>query len=209
VHRLIAAPGTPKALVTPSFSITSTAAIAAFIFAIASLLEGGFEADSLPGWSTTVRTRTAPAGDLRYSAPESPGRARRWSNAGLMERVQALRLFVRVVDLGLFSKAAAECGIGQAAATKQVAQLERHLGARLLHRSTHGVSPTEVPADRARRADRQRGPGRRPLVAHRRGRPYVTRRQRRQLSMSAPARPSRRARGAPPCGPAPGAGVRR
>ena len=31
---LIAAPGTPKACVMPSFSITSTAAIAAFIFAI-------------------------------------------------------------------------------------------------------------------------------------------------------------------------------
>jgi DNA-binding transcriptional LysR family regulator len=61
-----------------------------------------------------------------------------------MERMQALRLFVRVVDLGSFSKAAAEAGIGQPAATKQVAQLERQLGARLLHRSTHGVSPTEV-----------------------------------------------------------------
>jgi hypothetical protein len=31
---LIAAPGTPKACVTPSFSITNTAAIAAFIFAM-------------------------------------------------------------------------------------------------------------------------------------------------------------------------------
>lgn len=61
-----------------------------------------------------------------------------------MERIQALRLYVRVVDLGSFSKAAAEVGIGQPAATKQVAQLEQHLGARLLHRSTHGISPTEV-----------------------------------------------------------------
>ena len=61
-----------------------------------------------------------------------------------MERIQALRLFVRVVDLGSFSKAAGELGIGQPAATKQVAQLERQLGARLLHRSTQGVSPTEV-----------------------------------------------------------------
>jgi len=31
---LIAAPGTPKAWVMPSFSITSTAAVVAFIFAI-------------------------------------------------------------------------------------------------------------------------------------------------------------------------------
>ena len=52
-----------------------------------------------------------------------------------MDRLQALRLFVRVVDLGSFSKAAADLGIGQPTATKQVAQLEQQLGARLLHRS--------------------------------------------------------------------------
>ena len=61
-----------------------------------------------------------------------------------MERIQALQVFVRVVDLGSFSKAAKEAGIGQPAVTKQVAALERQLGARLLHRSTHGVAPTEV-----------------------------------------------------------------
>lgn len=61
-----------------------------------------------------------------------------------MERLQAIRLFVRVVDLGSFSKAAAELGIGQPAATKQVRRMEAQLGARLLHRSTHGVTPTEI-----------------------------------------------------------------
>lgn len=61
-----------------------------------------------------------------------------------MDRVQAVRLFIRVVDLGSFSKAAADLGIGQPAATKIVAALEKQLGARLLHRSTHGVTPTEV-----------------------------------------------------------------
>ena len=61
-----------------------------------------------------------------------------------MERMQDVRLFIRVVDLGSFSRAAAELGIGQPAATKQIAQMERRLGARLLHRSTHGVSPTEI-----------------------------------------------------------------
>lgn len=58
--------------------------------------------------------------------------------------IQALRLFVRVVELGSFSRAAAELGIGQPAATKQVARLEAQLGARLLHRTTRGVSPTEI-----------------------------------------------------------------
>jgi len=63
-----------------------------------------------------------------------------------MDRIQAVRLFVRVVELGSFSKAAAELGIGQPAATKQVARMEQQLGVRLLHRSTHGVTATEIGA---------------------------------------------------------------
>jgi DNA-binding transcriptional LysR family regulator len=61
-----------------------------------------------------------------------------------MDRIQTLRLYLRVVDLGSFSKAAADLGIGQPTATKLVAQLEKRLDARLLHRSTHGVTPTEI-----------------------------------------------------------------
>jgi len=61
-----------------------------------------------------------------------------------MDRIQGVRLFIRVVDLGSFSKAAAELGIGQPAATKLVARLEASLGARLLHRSTRGVTATEI-----------------------------------------------------------------
>lgn len=63
-----------------------------------------------------------------------------------MDRFQAVRLFTRVVDLGSFSKAAADLGIGQPSATKMVALLEKQLGSRLLHRSTHGVTPTEIGA---------------------------------------------------------------
>ena len=63
-----------------------------------------------------------------------------------MDRFQAVRLFIRVVDLGSFSKAAADLGIGQPSATKMVALLEKQLGSRLLHRSTHGVTPTEIGA---------------------------------------------------------------
>ncbi len=61
-----------------------------------------------------------------------------------MDRIQGVKLYIRVVDLGSFSKAAADMGIGQPSATKLVAQLEAQLGARLLHRSTHGVTPTEI-----------------------------------------------------------------
>lgn len=61
-----------------------------------------------------------------------------------MDRIQSLRLFVRLVDLGSFSKAAADLGVGQPTATKMLAQLEKRLGARLLHRTTRGVAPTEI-----------------------------------------------------------------
>lgn len=61
-----------------------------------------------------------------------------------MDRIQAIQLYIRVVDLGSFSKAAVDMGIGQPSATKLVAQLEKRLGSRLLHRSTHGVTPTEI-----------------------------------------------------------------
>jgi DNA-binding transcriptional LysR family regulator len=63
-----------------------------------------------------------------------------------MDRVTAVQLFIRVVETGSFSKAAAELGITQPTATKAVAATEKRLGARLLHRSTRGVTPTEVGA---------------------------------------------------------------
>ncbi len=63
-----------------------------------------------------------------------------------MDTVTGLRLFIRVVETGSFSKASAGLGITQPTATKHVAALEKRLGARLLHRSTRGVTPTEVGA---------------------------------------------------------------
>lgn len=61
-----------------------------------------------------------------------------------MDRLAGLDLFVRVVETGSFSKAAQELGIAQSTATKAVAAMEQRLGARLLHRSTRGITPTEV-----------------------------------------------------------------
>ena len=63
-----------------------------------------------------------------------------------MDSVTGLRLFIRVVETGSFSKASADLGITQPTATKHVAALEQRLGARLLHRSTRGVTTTEVGA---------------------------------------------------------------
>jgi len=63
-----------------------------------------------------------------------------------MDRVTGIHLYLRVVESGSFSKAAADLGVTQPTATKHVAALEAKLGARLLHRSTRGVTPTEVGA---------------------------------------------------------------
>ncbi|WP_029527701.1 LysR family transcriptional regulator, partial [Polaromonas glacialis] len=63
-----------------------------------------------------------------------------------MDRVTGIALFIRVVETGSFSKAAGETGITQPTATKAVAAMEQRLGARLLHRSTRGVTLTEVGA---------------------------------------------------------------
>jgi len=61
-----------------------------------------------------------------------------------MDRVQGISLFIRVVETGSFSKAAEDLGITQPTATKFVASMEKRLGALLLHRSTRGVTPTEI-----------------------------------------------------------------
>lgn len=63
-----------------------------------------------------------------------------------MDTVAGIRLFIRVVETGSFSKASASVGLTQPTATKHVAALEARLGARLLHRSTRGVTPTELGA---------------------------------------------------------------
>jgi DNA-binding transcriptional LysR family regulator len=63
-----------------------------------------------------------------------------------MDSLAGLRLFIRVVETGSFSKASADLGITQPTATKHVAALEKKLKARLFHRSTRGVTPTEVGA---------------------------------------------------------------
>jgi DNA-binding transcriptional LysR family regulator len=63
-----------------------------------------------------------------------------------MDTVAGLQLFIRVVETGSFSKASADLGVTQPTATKYVAALEKRLGARLFHRSTRGVTPTEVGA---------------------------------------------------------------
>lgn len=61
-----------------------------------------------------------------------------------MDRIAANQLYVRVVETGSFSKAAADLGITQPTVTKTIAALEKRVGARLLNRNTRGVSPTDI-----------------------------------------------------------------
>lgn len=61
-----------------------------------------------------------------------------------MDRLQAMEMFVRVVETGSFSKAAGEFATTQPTVTKQVAAIEARLKVRLLNRNTRGVSLTEA-----------------------------------------------------------------
>src|SRR4051812_26815766 len=61
-----------------------------------------------------------------------------------MDQVDALRVFVRVVETGSFSAVARELGIGQPAISKQVAALEEHIGAQLIHRTSRSLGITEA-----------------------------------------------------------------
>ena len=61
-----------------------------------------------------------------------------------MDRMTAMETFVTVVDAGSFSAAARRLKLGQPAVSKSIAQLEDHLGARLLLRSTRGLAPTDA-----------------------------------------------------------------
>src|SRR5258708_14017257 len=60
-----------------------------------------------------------------------------------MDKLQAMKTFVRVVEAGRFSAVAHEDDTTQSAVSKQVAALERELGARLLTRTTRSLALTE------------------------------------------------------------------
>src|SRR5690242_2624296 len=60
-----------------------------------------------------------------------------------MDRLAALQVFAQVVESGSFAKAAERLNLSTSAASRQVAELEAHLEARLLNRTTRRVSLTE------------------------------------------------------------------
>ncbi|MDB5751751.1 MAG: LysR family transcriptional regulator, partial [Ramlibacter sp.] len=59
-----------------------------------------------------------------------------------MDRLQSMRVFQQVVDEGGFAAAARKLDLAPAAVTRLVSDLEKHLGVRLLQRTTRRLSLT-------------------------------------------------------------------
>ncbi|MDZ7685910.1 MAG: LysR family transcriptional regulator [Gammaproteobacteria bacterium] len=64
-----------------------------------------------------------------------------------MDRLTAMRMFVRVVETGSFSAVARETNSTQPTISKNIAELESWLGAKLLNRSTRSLRLTETGTD--------------------------------------------------------------
>jgi LysR family transcriptional regulator for bpeEF and oprC len=64
-----------------------------------------------------------------------------------VDRLDAIGLFVRVVENGSFTAAARTLGVGQPAVSKQIAALEARLGAQLLRRTSRRLALTEAGRD--------------------------------------------------------------
>lgn len=61
-----------------------------------------------------------------------------------MDRFTALKVFRQVVEVGSFAAAARQLGLSPAAISKNIGELEAHLGVRLLNRTTRRLSRTEA-----------------------------------------------------------------
>ncbi len=61
-----------------------------------------------------------------------------------MDRLSLMETFVRVAELGSFSRAADRLGLSRSVVSKYLSALEDHLGARLVNRTTRRLSLTEV-----------------------------------------------------------------
>jgi DNA-binding transcriptional LysR family regulator len=60
-----------------------------------------------------------------------------------INELRAMETFAKAIEMGSLRKAAAAQGMSPQAASQALAQLEQHLGVRLLHRTTRSISLTE------------------------------------------------------------------
>lgn len=61
-----------------------------------------------------------------------------------MDKLRAIQLFVRLADLGSFTRVAEHMNVSKSMISKEISRLEDSIGARLLHRSTRNVRLTDV-----------------------------------------------------------------
>jgi DNA-binding transcriptional LysR family regulator len=61
-----------------------------------------------------------------------------------MDRLHSMRVFCRVIDAGSFAAAARQMRLSPAVVTRLVADLEEHLGARLINRTTRRLGLTDI-----------------------------------------------------------------
>src|SRR3981081_1393676 len=73
-----------------------------------------------------------------------PHRIQNGYNDLLMDKLDAMRAFSKVVALGSYAEAGRTLGLTRSAVSKAVMELERLRGARLLDRTTGHVGPTEA-----------------------------------------------------------------
>jgi DNA-binding transcriptional LysR family regulator len=96
---------------------------------------------------TPARTRAPKQEHEKAQAPAqatAPLRTRRSPPAApAADRIELLQTFVRIVQAGNLSAAAAQMGMTQPTVSRRLQMLERSLGLRLLQRSTHAMKLTE------------------------------------------------------------------
>lgn len=85
----------------------------------------------MPKTSKPARSRVSPK---RVPPPAAPATA---------DRLELMQTFLRIVDAGSLSSAAAQLGTTQPTVSRRLQALERSLGLRLLQRSTHAMKLTE------------------------------------------------------------------
>ncbi|WP_244224525.1 LysR family transcriptional regulator [Corallococcus sicarius] len=85
----------------------------------------------MPKISKPARPRVSPK---RMPPPAAPATA---------DRLELMQTFLRIVDAGSLSSAAAQLGTTQPTVSRRLQALERSLGLRLLQRSTHAMKLTE------------------------------------------------------------------
>jgi DNA-binding transcriptional LysR family regulator len=61
-----------------------------------------------------------------------------------MDRLDSMRIFLRVAELGSFSAVARQMDVARSVVTRQVAALEAHLGVKLIARSTRSLALTSA-----------------------------------------------------------------